>query len=88
MALITFTMWTIASVGIAAEMLFMLLPWSFGWIQGTDATGHAHPLLVHRHPIVYFGSYQRTFPGTRWFRNRAEADSSATPWRAPRSFSS
>ena len=54
MALATFVMWTIASLGLAAEMLFMLIPWSLGWVTGTD------PLLARvlfwftGHPIVYF----------------------------------
>lgn len=54
MALVTFLMWSIASLGLAAEMLGMLIPWSLGWQQGTD------PLLARTlfwfsgHPIVYF----------------------------------
>jgi cytochrome c oxidase subunit 1 len=54
MTLITFAMWTIASLGLAAEMLCMLIPWSLGWQRGTD------PLLARTlfwfsgHPIVYF----------------------------------
>jgi cytochrome c oxidase subunit 1 len=54
MALITFIMWTIASLGLAAEMLFMLIPWSLGWSQ------EINPLLARTlfwftgHPIVYF----------------------------------
>lgn len=54
MALITFGMWTIASLGLAAEMLALLIPWSLGWTSGTD------PLLARTlfwftgHPIVYF----------------------------------
>jgi cytochrome c oxidase subunit 1 len=54
MSLVTFAMWTLASVGLAAEMLFMLIPWSLGLVQGTD------PLLARTlfwftgHPIVYF----------------------------------
>jgi cytochrome c oxidase subunit 1 len=54
MALVTFTMWTIASLGIAAEMLFMLLPWSFGWIQGSDALLARTLFWFSGHPIVYF----------------------------------
>src|SRR6266581_6555906 len=54
MTLVTFVMWTIASLGLAAEMLGMLIPWSLGWQRGTD------PLLARTlfwftgHPIVYF----------------------------------
>jgi cytochrome c oxidase subunit 1 len=54
MSLVTFAMWTIASVGIAAEMLFLVIPWSLGLMAGTD------PLLARTlfwftgHPIVYF----------------------------------
>lgn len=54
MTLVTFRMWTIASLGLAAEMLFLLLPWSLGWVTGID------PLLARTlfwftgHPIVYF----------------------------------
>ena len=54
MSLVTLAMWTLASVGLAAEMLFMLIPWSLGLVRGTD------PLLARTlfwfsgHPIVYF----------------------------------
>src|SRR5262245_52263847 len=54
MALVTFAMWSIASLGLAAEMLGLLIPWSLGWQEGTD------PLLARTlfwftgHPIVYF----------------------------------
>lgn len=37
MSMVTFTMWTIASLGLAAEMLFLLIPWSLGLLAGTDA---------------------------------------------------
>jgi cytochrome c oxidase subunit 1 len=54
MGMVTFAMWTLASAGLAAEMLFLLIPWSLGWVAGTD------PLLARvlfwftGHPIVYF----------------------------------
>jgi cytochrome c oxidase subunit 1 len=54
MSLVTFAMWTLASAGLASEMLFMLIPWSLGLVPGTD------PLLARTlfwftgHPIVYF----------------------------------
>ncbi|NJM08477.1 cytochrome C oxidase subunit I [Candidatus Gracilibacteria bacterium] len=54
MSVITMAMWTISTLGIAAEMLFLNIPWSLGFLQGTD------PLLARTlfwftgHPIVYF----------------------------------
>jgi cytochrome c oxidase subunit 1 len=54
MSLVTFAMWTIASTGIAAEMLFLLIPWSLGWIGGTDALLARVLFWFTGHPIVYF----------------------------------
>ena len=54
MALVTFVMWTIASLGLAAEMLFMLIPWSLGLIAGTDALLARVLFWYTGHPIVYF----------------------------------
>jgi cytochrome c oxidase subunit 1 len=54
MSLVTFAMWTIASLGITAEMIFMLLPWSFEWISGSDALLARTLFWFTGHPIVYF----------------------------------
>ena len=54
MSLITFVMWSIASLGIAAEMLFMLIPWSLGLVKGTDALLARVLFWFTGHPIVYF----------------------------------
>jgi cytochrome c oxidase subunit 1 len=54
MSLVTFVMWTIASLGIAAEMLFMMIPWSLGLIGGTDALLARVLFWFTGHPIVYF----------------------------------
>lgn len=54
MAIITMTMWTISTIGIAAEMLFLLIPWSLGLVSGTDALLARTLFWFTGHPIVYF----------------------------------
>jgi cytochrome c oxidase subunit 1 len=54
MALVTFTMWTLASAGLAAEMLFLTIPWSLGIVAGTDALLARVLFWFTGHPIVYF----------------------------------
>ena len=54
MSVVTWLMWWLASTGIVVEMVFFLIPWSFGLVEGVD------PLLARTlfwwtgHPIVYF----------------------------------
>jgi len=54
MSLTTFAMWSLASAGIAAEMVFMLIPWSLGLRPGTDALLARALFWFTGHPIVYF----------------------------------
>jgi cytochrome c oxidase subunit 1 len=54
MTLVTFAMWTIASLGIAAEMVVLLIPWSLGLLAGTDALLARVLFWFTGHPIVYF----------------------------------
>lgn len=54
MGLATFAMWTIASMGLAAEMLFMLIPWSLGMTPTIDALIARVLFWYTGHPIVYF----------------------------------
>jgi len=54
MSLVTMAMWTLASVGLAASMLFMLIPWSLGLVPGTDPLLTRTLFWLTGHPIVYF----------------------------------
>src|SRR5207245_2745956 len=53
MTLITFAMWSIASLGLAAEMLLMLIPWSLGWQRGIDLVLARTLCWVTGVPCVY-----------------------------------
>jgi cytochrome c oxidase subunit 1 len=50
----TYILWFIATIGVAIEVLFLLIPWSLGWVKETN------PLLARTlfwyfgHPLVYF----------------------------------
>lgn len=54
MAIVTMTMWVISTLGIASEMLFLLIPWAFGLVQGTDVILARTLFWFTGHPIVYF----------------------------------
>jgi cytochrome c oxidase subunit 1 len=52
--LLTMAMWQIATLGVAAEILTMLLPWALGWIDGTDPELARTYFWFTGHPLVYF----------------------------------
>lgn len=54
MAIMTYAMWAMASVGIAAEVLLLVLPWRFGWTDSIDAQLARTLFWLTGHPIVYF----------------------------------
>ena len=47
-------MWQIATLGVAVEILTMLLPWSLGLIDGTDPALARTYFWFTGHPLVYF----------------------------------
>ena len=52
--IINAAMWQIATLGIAIEMLTMLIPWSFGLTDGTDPQLARTYFWFTGHPLVYF----------------------------------
>lgn len=52
--LITMAMWQIATLGVATEILTMLLPWSLGVIDGADPQLARTYFWFTGHPLVYF----------------------------------
>ena len=53
-ALATMIMWGLASTGIAVQFVFMLLPWSLGWVDAIDPILSRTLFWFTGHPIVYF----------------------------------
>jgi cytochrome c oxidase subunit 1 len=53
-ALITVVLWQISTLGIATEILTMLLPWSLGLIEGTDPQLARTFFWFTGHPLVYY----------------------------------
>ncbi len=53
-SLITMVLWQIATLGIAVEMLFQLIPWSLGWVAGIDPQLARTFFWFTGHPLVYF----------------------------------
>ena len=52
--LTTMVMWQLATLGIAAEILGLIIPWSLGWIEGIDPQLARTFFWFTGHPLVYF----------------------------------
>lgn len=50
----TFIVWFTATVPLAVEILFLILPWSFGWVDGINVTLSRTLFWFFGHPLVYF----------------------------------
>ena len=47
-------LWQLATLGIAAQMLILVIPWSLGLVPGTDAELNRVLFWFTGHPLVYF----------------------------------
>ena len=54
LALTTYIMWGLASLGLAVEVLFFVLPWSLGIVDHTDPQLNRILFWFSGHAIVYF----------------------------------
>lgn len=54
MAVATMVLWQIATIGVAIEVLFQLIPWSFGWVDTIHVMLSRTLFWYFGHPLVYF----------------------------------
>lgn len=52
--LATFTVWQMATLPVALEVLVQLLPWSLGWTRGVNVMLSRTLFWFFGHPLVYF----------------------------------
>ncbi|MCX8113098.1 MAG: cbb3-type cytochrome c oxidase subunit I [Bacteroidia bacterium] len=51
---VTFLIWLICTIPLAVEMLFLLIPWSLGWVQAINIPLARTLFWFFGHPLVYF----------------------------------
>ncbi|WP_338749584.1 b(o/a)3-type cytochrome-c oxidase subunit 1 [Bacillus sp. FJAT-52991] len=54
MAVINIVLWLVATLGVAAEVIFQLLPWSLGLVDRVDVLISRTLFWYFGHPLVYF----------------------------------
>ncbi|QFP76205.1 b(o/a)3-type cytochrome-c oxidase subunit 1 [Deinococcus sp. AJ005] len=54
MSVATWMMWAVASLGLVIEVVFLLIPWSLGWVAGVDPLISKTLFWWTGHAIVYF----------------------------------
>ena len=50
----TFIVWFIATIPVAIEIIFLLIPWSFGWVPTVNVPLARMLFWFFGHPLVYF----------------------------------
>lgn len=50
----TFSVWQLATLPVAYEVIVQLIPWSFGWVEGVNITLARTLFWFFGHPLVYF----------------------------------
>ncbi len=50
----TFIVWLIATIPVAIEIIFMLIPWSMGWVATVNVPLSRMLFWFFGHPLVYF----------------------------------
>ncbi|GIN85716.1 cytochrome c oxidase subunit I [Heyndrickxia sporothermodurans] len=54
MAVTNSIMWIVATLGVAGEVLFQLIPWSLGWVDTVNVLVSRTLFWYFGHPLVYF----------------------------------
>lgn len=54
MSVTTMLLWQIATLGVAAEVILQLIPWSFGWVDRVNVLLSRTLFWYFGHPLVYF----------------------------------
>lgn len=54
MAVSTMILWQVATIGVAAEVVLQLIPWSFGWVETVNVLLSRTLFWFFGHPLVYF----------------------------------
>ncbi|MCC3375962.1 b(o/a)3-type cytochrome-c oxidase subunit 1 [Cohnella sp. REN36] len=54
MAVVILLLWQIATLGVAAEVVVQLIPWSFGWVDSVNVVLSRTLFWYFGHPLVYF----------------------------------